>query len=223
MMEKAVALCPEDYSGAGKCQKDKRHLCDRTISLTAKCVLYSDFELRSGRSPKVAQSWHWRMQNGDTPYLDRDADLGVPPVSQTELACRLRERLERYRRTNGPALFSRQECNRMGPRLLGETIQSWLSAKAKLQICFPFHSNPGYETPGGFHKSDSPHPNRPSSFSSSGRVRITNNRKTSPPVKNRNQFAAATTRPKRRALPSHRRDVVPSGTDHPSLVCVLAV
>ena len=39
----------------------------------------------------------------------------------------------------------------MGPRLLGETIQSWLSAKAKLQICFPFHSNPGYETPGGFH------------------------------------------------------------------------
>src|SRR5262249_9038009 len=106
-------LCLADQLDASKCQKDRHDLHDRTISATEEYVLYSHFEPRSGRLPKIAQSWHSQTQIGDTLCLAPDADLEAPYASRAELAYPLRERLEPYRPTNGPTLSPYHKCRRL--------------------------------------------------------------------------------------------------------------
>jgi hypothetical protein len=83
-MREKVALCLGNRQAARKCRTEKRYGPGRTICPKVRCAWYFDFEPRLYRPPKATQSWRWQMQNGDWPYLGRDAGLEVLHASRAE-------------------------------------------------------------------------------------------------------------------------------------------
>lgn len=77
-IQEKVTPCPENRQAAGKFQKGRQPLFDRTISPKAKFFVYFGSELPGDRSPKQARSWRWQSRNDDSPYLAPDVGLEVP-------------------------------------------------------------------------------------------------------------------------------------------------
>jgi hypothetical protein len=82
--KKVVLLFLSDWSGVGKCRKEKRCCPDQPIFPKAKCVSCFDSEPHSGRSPRTARSWHLQTQNDDRTCPAQDADSEAPQSNRTQ-------------------------------------------------------------------------------------------------------------------------------------------